>query len=98
VGVEPEVDLDAELVLALELADLADAITFPHFRAADLLVEHKADRSEVTAADRGAEAAIRNLLAEARADHAVLGEEEGLIGPADARARWVVDPIDGNSN
>ena len=52
-------DLDAELELALELADRADAITLPHFRAADLLVEHKADRSEVTEADRGSEAAIR---------------------------------------
>ena len=91
-------DLDAELALALELADLADAITLPHFRAADLLVEHKADRTEVTEADRGTEAAIRARLAEARPDHAVLGEEEGLIGPADARARWIIDPIDGTSN
>jgi histidinol-phosphatase len=91
-------DLDAELALALELADRADAITLPHFRAADLLVEHKADRSEVTEADRGSESAIRSRLTEARPDHAVLGEEEGLIGPAGARARWIVDPIDGTSN
>ena len=58
-GPSPERDLDAELALALELADLADAITLPRFRAADLLVEHKADRTEVTEADRGSEAAIR---------------------------------------
>jgi histidinol-phosphatase len=88
-------DLDAELALALELADRADTITLPHFRAADLLVEHKADRSEVTEADRGSESVIRSRLTEARPDHAVLGEEEGLIGPAGARARWIVDPIDG---
>ena len=79
-------DLAAELALALELADRADAITLTHFRAADLLVEHKADRSEVTEADRSSEAAIRARLAEARPGHAVLGEEEGLIGPAGARA------------
>jgi len=91
-------ELGAELALALELADRADAITLPHFRAADLLVEHKADRSEVTEADRGSEAAIRARLTETRPDHAVLGEEEGLIGPVGARARWIVDPIDGTSN
>jgi histidinol-phosphatase len=93
-----ELDPAAELELALELADLADAVTVPHFRSAHLLVEHKADRSEVTAADRGSEAVIRGRLAIARPDHAVLGEEEGLIGPGAARARWIVDPIDGTSN
>ena len=81
-----------------ELADLADAVTLPRFRAADLTVDHKADPTEVTEADRGAEAAIRAALTAARPDHAVLGEEEGLIGPADADARWVIDPIDGTSN
>jgi histidinol-phosphatase len=90
--------LAGELELALDLADRADAITLPHFRSADLRVEHKADRTEVTVADRGSEAAIRARLAEARPDHAVLGEEEGLIGSAAARARWIVDPIDGTSN
>ncbi|HEY8094204.1 MAG TPA: inositol monophosphatase family protein, partial [Acidimicrobiales bacterium] len=94
----PELELAGELELALDLADRADAITLPHFRADDLQVEHKADRTEVTVADRGTEAAIRARLAVARPDHAVLGEEEGLIGSATARARWIIDPIDGTSN
>ncbi len=87
-----------DLELALELADLADAVTLPRFRARDLRVDRKADATEVTEADRGAEAAVRRALASARPDHAVLGEEEGLIGPDDARFRWVIDPIDGTSN
>jgi len=91
-------DLDAELALALELADLADAVTLPRFRAVDLQVERKDDATEVTEADRGAEAAVRARLAEARPGHAVLGEEDGLIGPDDASHRWVIDPIDGTSN
>ncbi len=91
-------DLDDELTLALALADLADAATMPRFRAADLRVDHKADASEVTEADRGAEAAMRAHLARARPGHAVLGEEEGLLGPPDATHRWVIDPIDGTSN
>jgi histidinol-phosphatase len=94
--VEP--DLAGELTLAHELADLADAITVPHFRSTDLRVEHKADASEVTAADRGTEAAIRQRLAAARPGHAVLGEEEGLVGPEGSPWRWIVDPVDGTSN
>ncbi len=88
----------AELALALELADIADAITLPYFRNADLRVDRKADHTEVTQADRGTEAAIRAHLSAARPDDAVLGEEEGLLGNPDARSRWIIDPIDGTSN
>jgi histidinol-phosphatase len=91
-------DLTADLALALELADIADAITLAHFRSATLRVEHKADDTEVTVADRSSEAAMRARLTAERPDHAVLGEEEGLIGPAGATARWIIDPIDGTSN
>src|SRR4051794_13388060 len=90
--------MSPDLELALELADLADAATVPRFRARDLRIDRKADATEVTEADRAAEAAIRRALATARPDHAVLGEEEGLIGPPGARCRWVIDPIDGTSN
>lgn len=90
--------LAADLALALELADIADAITLPYFGNADLRVDRKADRTEVTQADRGTEAALRKHLAAARPDHAVLGEEEGLIGNPHARSRWIIDPIDGTSN
>ena len=73
-------DLERELSLALSLADAADAITMARFRAHDLDVSHKADASHVTDADRASESAMRALLAQHRPDHAVLGEEEGLIG------------------
>jgi histidinol-phosphatase len=87
-----------ELALALELADLADSITLQHFRSTSLTVDRKSDRTEVTIADRGTESAIRARLAEARPHHAVLGEEEGLIGDSNASARWIIDPIDATSN
>jgi histidinol-phosphatase len=90
--------MHADLALALELADVADAITLPRFRSRDLRIDRKADATEVTEADRDAEAAIRRSLAAARPDHAVLGEEEGLIGDLDAPFRWVIDPIDGTAN
>jgi histidinol-phosphatase len=88
----------SDLELALELADAADAVTSTRYGALDLRVDHKADTTEVTEADRQTEATMRRLLSRARPDHAVLGEEEGLVGPADARFRWVLDPIDGTSN
>ena len=98
-GVElTAVDLVGELALALELADIADAVTLPHFRSSTLRVDHKDDDSEVTVADRNSEAAIRARLTAERPDHAVLGEEEGLIGPQGATARWIIDPVDGTSN
>ncbi|MGE0880206.1 MAG: inositol monophosphatase family protein [Acidimicrobiia bacterium] len=87
-----------DLALALELADIADAVTLPRFRSRDLGVGTKADTTWVTEADTGSEAAVRAALAKARPDHAVLGEEEGLIGNPDARYRWIIDPIDGTSS
>jgi histidinol-phosphatase len=97
-GADLSGELAGELALALDLADIADAITLPHFRSSSLRVEHKADDTEVTVADRSSEAAIRARLTAQRPAHAVLGEEEGLIGPPGATARWIIDPIDGTSN
>jgi histidinol-phosphatase len=88
----------AELTLALELADIADAVSLPYFRNVNLHIDRKADRTEVTQADRETEAAIRAHLATHRPSHAVLGEEDGLVGSPDARFKWIIDPIDGTSN
>jgi histidinol-phosphatase len=85
-----------DLDLALELADLADAITLGRYRASDLVVETKPDLTPVTEADRLAEEAIRERLASARPGDAVVGEEFGKT--ADAERRWIVDPIDGTKN
>jgi histidinol-phosphatase len=84
-----------DLALALELADAADAISLAHFRT-ELVVEQKPDLTPVTEADRAVEVALRTLLAEARPDDAVLGEEFGASG--DALRTWIVDPIDGTKN
>jgi histidinol-phosphatase len=89
-------DWAGELELALELADAADAITLPAFRSPTFAVEHKHDGSEVTAADRAAEAAIRDRIAATRPDHGVLGEEFGRSGQG-SPWQWIVDPIDGTS-
>ncbi|WP_345750797.1 inositol monophosphatase family protein [Microbacterium rhizophilus] len=92
----PHGDLDADLQLALRLADAADAQTLPRFDAADLDVSRKADRTHVTDADLAAERAVRALLAQHRPDDGVLGEEYGSDAPTSRR--WIIDPIDGTAN
>jgi histidinol-phosphatase len=85
-----------DLKFALSLADLADSISAPRFRARDLTVDTKPDLTPVTDADRTIERALRERIAAKRPGDAVLGEEEG--GPAKAAVRWIVDPIDGTKN
>ena len=88
--------MSADLDLALSLADAADAISLPRFRAVDLHVDVKPDLTPVTDADRAVERALRERLAAERPDEGILGEEEGTSG--DAGTRWVIDPIDGTKN
>jgi myo-inositol-1(or 4)-monophosphatase len=81
------------LAVAEAAAELAGSAIRPLFRSA-LLVEAKGDASPVTEADRAAERAIRDLLAERLPDHGVIGEEYGNR-LEDAEWVWVLDPIDG---
>ena len=60
-------------------------------------IRHKADGSEVTAADRGAEQLLRRHIAAAWPQDAVLGEEFG--GELVRKGRcWLIDPIDGTAS
>jgi fructose-1,6-bisphosphatase/inositol monophosphatase family enzyme len=68
--------LDAFLTLAAELADAAGAAIRPYFRTR-LAIDDKADLSPVTAADRAAEAAMRQLIEARFPDHGIIGEEYG---------------------
>lgn len=96
--------MSTDLELALLAADTADGVTLPAFRHPALAVEIKADQTPVSEADRGAEAAIRQLLAQERPADSVLGEEMGEeMGEETGEAgggsrRWVLDPIDGTAN
>ncbi len=86
---------DADLTFALALAELADSLSLPRFRSADLRVETKADLTPVTDADRAVERALRERIATERPGDTVLGEEEGDEG---GEVRWILDPIDGTKN
>lgn len=86
--------VDAALInLVGRLADAAGQIIRPLFRQPIEVVE-KADHSPVTAADREAEAAIRQILTAERPRDGIIGEEFGREREA-ASLVWVIDPIDG---
>ena len=91
-----EGELEADLALALRLADAADAASMSRFDAADLEVSLKADASHVTEADLATERAIRAILETERPADGVFGEEYGVTG--DTHRQWIIDPIDGTAN
>jgi inositol-phosphate phosphatase/L-galactose 1-phosphate phosphatase/histidinol-phosphatase len=93
---ERSASLDAFLSLAAELADAAGAAIRPYFRTR-LAVDDKPDLSPVTAADRGAEMAMRQLIAARFPEHGIIGEEYGRERD-DAEFVWVLDPIDGTKS
>lgn len=87
-----------DLALALQAADVADAVSLAGFSKRTFNVERKADHSEVTDVDRATESAISDVLRAARPTYSFYGEEHGVVGPSTASSQWVVDPIDGTSN
>ncbi len=93
-------DLSADLALALDLADQADAISLERFRSVDLHVSTKPDRTPVTDADQAVERAIRDGLGASRPHDGILGEEYGTEAGTGAGTgrQWIIDPIDGTAN
>lgn len=80
-----------------ELADRADEVSRRYFRAGDLHVRAKPDRTLVTQADLEVESRVRDLIAQREPDLGVFGEEHGEQG-SDATTRLIIDPIDATAN
>lgn len=80
---------------AERLANAAARAIEPYFRSS-LAVEDKggARFDPVTAADRDAERAMRELIRRHYPGHGILGEEEDAVA-GDGEFTWVLDPIDG---
>jgi histidinol-phosphatase len=90
------IDLDPFFTFALDAAWQAGQRTLAHFQVG-VDVERKSDHSPVTIADRTAEQVLRELIATAYPDHAILGEEFGEHA-RESSFRWVIDPIDGTQS
>jgi myo-inositol-1(or 4)-monophosphatase len=82
-----------------QLADVAGQAILPFFRTS-LSIEDKSRGGRfdpVTAADRAAEGAMRELIRRTFPEHGVIGEEFGSER-TDAEYVWVLDPIDGTKS
>jgi len=84
------------LGFALALCQEAGRFILPLWK--NVAVDHKADGSEVTDADRGAEQLLRNRIAERFPEHAILGEESGGEKKREAEHLWLLDPVDGTAS
>ncbi|WP_129626167.1 inositol monophosphatase family protein [Candidatus Oscillochloris fontis] len=91
------VEIRELLDVAHTLAWQAGKITLRYFQSG-VAVDHKADESPVTIADRETESFLRSAILARYPDHAILGEEEGVSGGDDAEYRWILDPIDGTKS
>jgi histidinol phosphatase-like enzyme (inositol monophosphatase family) len=87
---------DELLNVANAMADAARAAILPYFRKEKLIADNKLSGGfdPVTIADRAAEKAMREVLAEFRPQDAILGEEYGAQA-GESGLTWVLDPIDG---
>lgn len=93
-----DVDPAALRDLAVEVASRAAELIREGARDGVEVADTKSSRVDVvTALDRRSEALIRQLIARARPDDAILGEEEGETAGTSG-VQWVVDPVDGTVN
>jgi histidinol-phosphatase len=86
--------LDADVRLAHRLADVAAQIALSRFGDGALRARRKPDGSLVSDADLAVDRVLVEILSSQRPQDGVLSEESGTRG-ADARRRWLLDPIDG---
>jgi len=98
------VDLSVYRNFLAELAHASGEFLKPYFArgltnsgAAALAIEHKADQSPVTQADRDAEALLREKINARFPTHGIIGEEHGNERES-ADFVWVLDPIDGTKS
>ena len=90
-------DMNKRLEFAVKIAKEAGNFTLEYYDRPGLRVDRKGDGTPVTDADRGAEKLLRQRIAEAFPDDAILGEEFPCV-PGTSGLRWILDPIDGTKS
>ncbi len=91
--------MQALLNTAVEAARKAGNLIARQSRQLDRLqIQAKGQNDFVTQVDQAAEATIIELIQQRYPDHAIIGEETGEQGSADAEHVWILDPLDGTTN
>jgi myo-inositol-1(or 4)-monophosphatase len=92
---------DAALYKAIKAASLGRQVLLSYYGRLEH-VEEKFQAGLVSEADKESEKTIFNYLKTFFPEDEFIGEESTLdstkIGPAKARGRWIVDPLDGTTN
>jgi histidinol phosphatase-like enzyme (inositol monophosphatase family) len=91
---ENDNEIRRRLEFAVDAARSAGELILRYYQNPELAVELKADESPVTAADRGAEQLLRELIGKEFPHDGVLGEEFGE-SRGTSGFRWILDPVDG---
>ena len=82
----------------IDICQEAGRLAVQYFRDQDtLVINHKGHQDFVSQADRNVELLVRDLLAKAFPDDAIVGEEHAP-SPGTSGFTWVIDPIDGTTN
>lgn len=92
-----DVEVPALLAVAHRAADAGGEAALRHFRAPRLVADNKSEPGgfdPVTAADRAAESAMRQVIGAHRPDDSILGEEEARHDGTSGLT-WIIDPVDG---
>lgn len=64
----------------------------------DTQVSQKGTNDYVTSVDKAAEEAIIEIIRKSYPDHAIVGEESGVLAGENNDIQWVIDPLDGTTN
>jgi myo-inositol-1(or 4)-monophosphatase len=87
------------LETAKKAARLSGKILMDGFRTRHTLQYKEENHQSITTEiDFKAEAAIGRLIRRTHPDHAILGEENGLMEKSDSPYLWIIDPVDGTTN
>jgi len=82
----------------IDICEEAGRLAVRYFKDQDtLVIDHKGHQDFVSQADRNVEMLVRDLLAKAFPDDAIVGEEHAP-SPGTSGFTWVIDPIDGTTN
>jgi fructose-1,6-bisphosphatase/inositol monophosphatase family enzyme len=93
-----DAELDACVALMDDVAARAMERIVGERPRADQVATKKTAADWVTETDLAVERLVREAIAARFPDHRIEGEEYGISGDDDARATWLIDPVDGTTN
>jgi myo-inositol-1(or 4)-monophosphatase len=83
---------------AIQLAQETGRILLNYYQHTGIQSKLKSDQTIVTEADKEADQYLRHQIAKSYPEDGILSEEACTIYPANKKAVWIIDPLDGTTN